>query len=461
MGVASNETGLTTRWMNLASMRLSRFRIYQALRELYNGVESSRKPSREEGQGASLMELLAKGKEVPLDSPEYERGISVFRDNLRDITTTARDNHIPIILCTQVSNVRDLPPFVSRQSLTIDASRRFAAETAINNGITYALDRDTTRARHEFALAISFDSMRADAHYRLAQCLDAQGSKLEARREFYRARDLDQLRFRASSDLNNEIRQLDDGDKVLCADIEAGLAAASPDSIPDTTLLLEHVHPKLLGAFLMAREIVRIMAAHNILAANDDWHVRDTVNEGKLFDRRPITSLDERLADERISQLTSRWPFAEHMRRYSERPPDPIDPIIKSVFESGISWQEAHLQAAGTYERIGNDSAAIREYSVLIEQLPRSFTAYTDLARLMQRRGDIRSAERLFRESLRAQVTSEASRLLGEILLQRGDTEEAIRLLNDAVQFSSGPAERIDAEKLLSRVREPQEHGQR
>ena len=69
-----------------------------------------------------------------------------------------------------------------------------------------------------------------------------------AQKEFAAARDLDALRFRCDSRLNEIIRQQAEGDVAL-ADGERALAEASPSGIPGAEFFYEHVHLTFQGNY--------------------------------------------------------------------------------------------------------------------------------------------------------------------------------------------------------------------
>ncbi len=106
----------------------------------------------------------------------------------------------------------------------------------------------------EFRRAAALDSLHAGTRFALACCLDVSGHRIEARREYARARDFDQLRFRTSGDFNHLITEMEDSTTVGVADMERVFMIHSPDSLIGNELVLEHVHPNSRGYFLMAGE---------------------------------------------------------------------------------------------------------------------------------------------------------------------------------------------------------------
>jgi tetratricopeptide (TPR) repeat protein len=114
------------------------------------------------------------------------------------------------------------------------------------------------KAEELFRQAARIDDSFAELRFRLGQCALALGEMGEARSQFAAARDLDALRFRCDSRLNDLIRQAGTNGAaagLLLADAEHALAAASPDGLPGAESFYEHVHLTFEGNYLLARAI--------------------------------------------------------------------------------------------------------------------------------------------------------------------------------------------------------------
>jgi hypothetical protein len=65
------------------------------------------------GTRGTMMEKLARGRNVPIDSDLYKAGLDVFKTNIEDIRTLCSEHNVPVLFGTQVSNLRGHPPFIS------------------------------------------------------------------------------------------------------------------------------------------------------------------------------------------------------------------------------------------------------------------------------------------------------------------------------------------------------------
>lgn len=151
-----------------------------------------------------------------------------FAANLRAIAGAAHRAGATTLLCTVATNQRDFAPFLSA------------------NG-------------------------EAERAYQEGRVLLAAGRDDEARLFFRRALDLDTLRFRTDSALNDVIRSLAGTPGVKIVDAAALLAAQSPHGTCGDEFLYEHVHLNLRGTYALAQSLLPAITAdlarHGVTAA--------------------------------------------------------------------------------------------------------------------------------------------------------------------------------------------------
>ena len=150
-------------------------------------------------------------QQIAADDPRLDAVRRNFRANLAAIAASARDAGATTLLCTVATNQRDFAPFLSA------------------NG-------------------------EAEKLYHQGKAALAAGRDAEARDLLQRALDLDTLRFRTDSTLNQVIRDLGStgGPGLAIADVAAMLAARSAHGIIGDDFLYEHVHLTLRGTYEVA-----------------------------------------------------------------------------------------------------------------------------------------------------------------------------------------------------------------
>ena len=142
---------------------LERFKTFQLVRNLLKRAAGLFGGKREALTG-TLMSRMAQNQYIGLNSDIYKKGIEQFRGNMHDILEMARNQNVPVILGTLACNLKDQYPFVSIKE----------------NG-----------------------NPPADKVYMQAKELLMKNNEKQADSLFRYAKDLDALRFRAPSEINN------------------------------------------------------------------------------------------------------------------------------------------------------------------------------------------------------------------------------------------------------------------
>ncbi len=448
LGISSRESIAASRWVNLLYLRLVHFRTFLFLRDLYSYVGGMFESQAAHEPSGTMMERLAKGRYVSYRGTQYNHALENFRANLEELKTICTRNRIDLILASQVSNLRDQPPFVSRDDPDWTIQQRLHFNTLYNRGLAFLLDNKADSALAEFNTLLGLDTLRADVHFQRGRCLDLTGNLEAARSEYVKARDYDMLRFRASTDFNDVLHSLADGDRVIFADMERTFRDNSPDSLIGNSLILEHLHPNARGQFLLAREFARQMHSHHLLADADDWSGRDTINEEQLWGDKAITDVDSLCAARRTAALTSGWPFTSDTRRVREpRPLDTLGTISEQMVIGQMTWEEGHVFAARFYERRHESAKVEKEYRTLIDQIPLNVSAYLLLAQLYLREGRNQLAANILIASTKVEPTLLANRTLGMLAL---NTEDAIPFFEKALALCAQTKDRVEVGYLLA-----------
>jgi tetratricopeptide (TPR) repeat protein len=423
---------------------LIHFRTFQLLRRSVGKIAGLFGHMDHPVSRGTMMETLAHGQDVPSGSPLYNDGYATFRENLQDIREYCRAARIPLILGTQVSNLRDQPPFVSGTP-TGSPAQQSLFQRLYRSGVELQSSGLPDSAAGFFRSAIGVDSLFADAHYRIARCFDVRGKRREALSEYILARDHDQLRFRTDSRFNDLIRSMEDRGDCFVADIEARFKSLSQDSLIGHNLTLDHLHPTSRGYFIMAKEYARVMRENGLLATRQEWTTADTVDEDGLWRDRIVTDLDERMAAQSVRVITSGWPFKNQSATMgSVQPADTLDQIAHMLAAGNLGWMQAHMQAISFYRGRGDWRNVEWEYKTVLGLYPHILQLYMDLASVyfQQKRFDDMTA--ILLRSLPIEPTLPAYNALGHIMLDRGDPAGALKYLEKMDDFSQNPNEKLE-----------------
>jgi tetratricopeptide (TPR) repeat protein len=372
-------------------LTLLHLRIVLGLRNALASI-GSRGRRRDSGvETASLMEVLARDRQVPLGSPVYERGLKQFESNLEAIVRAFERKHIPVLVASVASNLRDQPPFAA------DANSRPGG---------------------------------ADGVFQLARGAIGRGDTAEAQRLFARARDMDVVRFRAPEAFNEVIRRVTARTGATYVPVAEAFAAASPGGVPGANIFLEHVHPTRQGQALIGRVFFDAFVNRKLLGnAFDSSRVRSW---SEYVRNEALTPLDERIAFHTVRTLTLRWPFVPVARQVDYRgtyvPVDLLDSLAFSVSRGGERWEIAKLRLANAYEKRGQYDSAAAEYAGLARDAPLVDEPRRLQSRALELASGSGKAAGTPRRVTAVNASAQELAALGRRAAQRRDIPEAIAL---------------------------------
>ncbi len=247
-------TALTSGGMNLHAIRGSIFyhstRIGQLLTKLGT-------PKRDWGGMAMFLD-----KQVPANSPLMKYVYANFDQNLRDTIAVARKAGARVMVSTVATNLMDCAPFASlhREGLSPEDLRTWNALFQQGNDLESAGAH--AEALKAYLAATAIDSDYAELEFRIGRTYAALGDYAPAHQHFLRARDLDTLRFRADSKINQVNRSVARSTGVELIDTDELFSKESANGIPGSDLIYEHVHLTPRGNYLLASAMFIQIAKH-------------------------------------------------------------------------------------------------------------------------------------------------------------------------------------------------------
>lgn len=258
-------TALTASGMSLPVIRSSIFLRSTRIGQLLTQVGTQKK----EWGG---MEMFL-DKQVPATSPLMKYSYRNFERNLRDTVAVARESGARVIVSTVATNLKDCGPFASqhREGLSQEDLRSWSA--LMRNGSDLESDQSYDEALKAYREASHIDDQYAELEFRIARSLWRLGDYQGSKEHFSHARDLDTLRFRADSRINEINRSVASSMAgVELVDADAVFSQQSANGVTGSELVYEHVHLTPAGNYLLARamflSIAGQLAGHPV-AEND------------------------------------------------------------------------------------------------------------------------------------------------------------------------------------------------
>ena len=241
---------LSSRSLIRASIHLKSLKIGQLLQSL---VEKLSRNGRASAQWEGL--AMFAHRTITADDPRMKKVYRYYESNLQDIVECARKAGAGIILSTVGSNLKDLAPFASEHGRKVVPEWDSFFEAGKNDESSGRFKQ----AIEDFRSASAIDDGYAELHFRMGRCYQALRQFARAKDEFIRARDLDALRVRADSKINDIVRQVAAGKKedgAVFFDAAETLNAHSPEGISGKELFYEHAHLNFTGNYVLAKAML-------------------------------------------------------------------------------------------------------------------------------------------------------------------------------------------------------------
>lgn len=212
--------------------------------------------------------MLRKGHMMPNQVEPWDRESALFKNRMATfgeevnlIVARAREKGVALIVGTLPSNLSDWPPVYKRLS---GRDQRYShAVSRIQ-----ALLQSGKYGEASDAVTSAFNLYREDAmlYFLRGQIQSAVGAYADARESFVRARDLDPVPLRATSQINSIIRSAASGAPVVTLiDLEKVFEEHSKNGLVGFELIGDNCHSTPLGDSIIAEAIIRTMTEIGLL----------------------------------------------------------------------------------------------------------------------------------------------------------------------------------------------------
>jgi len=449
-----------------ASIALKQSRVVQLLDGFRRHLKSG-EPAEWGG-----MEMFL-NQQISRDNPRMEVVYHHFQKNLEAILDMAAASGARVLLSTVASNLKDCPPFASLHRPGLTDLQRAEWDRLYQAGISADKTANTAEALAQYEKALAIDEQYAELLFRIGRCQSALGESAEARQSFEKARDLDTLRFRADTRLNELIRQVANTrsrDQLTLVDAVDTVAKASPGQIVGEDFFYEHVHFNFPGNYLIARTFLSQLedagwpglpgatkVAGDVLSREEcakrlactDWDRYQILDEMATRLQQPpfTTQLDRQARDARLEQartLLHPAVVGEGLRQAAE--------IYQFALGKAPGDWVLHENFAKLLQSSGDPRGAEEQWRKVIELMPHNEQAYYSLGNVLDGEGKSAEALAYFQQALRRKPDSfEAHNGLGLALANQGKAAEAMREYETALRRNPRFAEaRVNMGQILA-----------
>jgi tetratricopeptide (TPR) repeat protein len=389
MGVGSTDRiGGNAHLVN-ALLWLRGFRLVQLISHITDGI-AHLFGKQKDLSGKTRMEVMAGGQLIPYGSALFNRGIDQFRMNMDLALSVLHDGHIPVFISNLVSNEKDLSPFVSASADSVRCPA-FAKNYAL--GLKALENKDPASAYTDLITAEKSFGGHALCDYYLGCLAYRNGNFSEAKAWFSKARELDELRFRAPDEMNEIIGRLcHNYDNAYLVDARSAFETRADNHIIGNELILEHVHPNLYGYALLSDAFYEAMKDRGLFSVPKDAEIPFP----GLLASMPITKADSLTGVYKVINLENSFPFS----RGTDKDPFHSNPLSKDSLKIGSEEEELAFNIAFKHMPWPEAMSNLYDYYIREKDLPGAGTVMEALVLRTIRRYSISKKDSPFRPHL-------------------------------------------------------------
>jgi tetratricopeptide (TPR) repeat protein len=405
-------------------------------------------------------------RKVRPDSEDLQHVYSHFKANLEQIIRSGLDGGGSVIVSTVGSNLRDCPPFSAQHRPDLDAAALSRWNALYDAGVALEEQELFEEALRQYLQAAEIDDRFADLHFRIGLCHLESGAYEQARASFLTARDLDTLRFRADSEINEIIRSVAGGEDVHLVDSVAAMESGSSYGLPGNDMFYEHVHFRFKGAYQIARAVFD--QADTLLPFDGRGPI---LTEQECAARLAQTGWDRLRILNHVNETYIKMPPSTGQIYYEQRAAeweaeiDSLSPYKQreGIEQSATIYREAirlwpsdwKLRAQlGDFFRVAlrDNRASAEQWRLVIDQVPH-YNAYSRLGMALGRLNRFEEAIDNFNKALEINpLFDQAHANLAATLSMKGDKEGAAESFMRALDINPqlSPQVHIDLARLLA-----------
>ncbi|MBN2425904.1 MAG: tetratricopeptide repeat protein [Calditrichaceae bacterium] len=357
LGTASTEYITQNQFFLKIVLWVRTLRFYQLLRNI--SLQDSH-----QGDGQVLMPALIGKHILPINGKTYNKTHEIFENNLIEIIKILQDNKIPVLISTVTSNLRDQVPLERLSGIVTD----------------------------------SCDENSAYYNYKEAGNLLKDNLFEKAKLNFILAKDLDQIRFRAASDINRIIKETCLKFKIPFVDTEQKFNTHSFVGVPGNELFLEHLHPNEKGYQLIAQSFLDSIY---IFIAKNKFNLADSLSLMEIHYSKLYSTLDILIGEIKIRNLLRYFPFNNKVQLNFSACHDPyIFTLAMEKVERRMYWDEAHYRLGDYFLNKNNFSLAEAEYRIVLEAYPDFPEPYYKIALIYEKQSKWELAYSYYKKAL-------------------------------------------------------------
>lgn len=422
-----------SKWVTQLRAHLNRLRTYSLARNIWLGLrDRDRNQAQEKYQMTGEVNAIL-DQSFGLNSYQRDPGntqaiLNHFHLNLERMVAIAEQHGIGIVFVVPPSNEKDFSPFKSELSESLQPAESQQWRERYEEGRYLLQHENYDNALLSFGQASAIDSGYADLRYRMGQCLFALHRYQEAKREFVSARDLDVAPLRATTSIQNWVREVGQQRHVPTIDLVKILEEKDAESLGHSILgrefFLDHAHPTIKVHQMLAEKLAQLLVDQEQIVPRKSWQ---QVHFTALYDSvmQTIDSTYYAVRDLNLAKVLSWAGKTEEATPFVVRAAAALPDHPEAQYLRGLVFQDN-----------GDLAKAEMSYKKVVELDSTFYKAYNALGSIYDRTDRLDEAIANFREAIHFKPDyAHAYYNLGNLLYRKNQTEEAIAAYKEAIRL--------------------------
>ncbi len=261
--------------------------------------------------------------------------------------------------------------------------------------------------------------------------LTAKTDYVTAKQDFDKAKELDELRFRAPEQINTIIKKLAGEYPVVhLVDTKALFEQYSPHGIIGSETILEHVHPNLFGYAIMSEAFYQAFQQQHLITDS----AQKVMSFDELRKEMPITRMDSLSGQYQVMMLKTGWPFNQPIPKDFRLGDNLEDTLADKVGLNHMEWRVAMGQIYEHDKQVNNKQGALRVFEAMSLEYPQNeqFCGYA--ANLNALVGNYDMAAFYYKKLNTIAPSDQLTQTEVQMYLRADEPEKALSVIKDLAQ---------------------------
>lgn len=363
------------------------------------------------------------------DTVQTARILDHFRLNLNRMVDIAEESGVPILFVVPSTNEKDFSPFKSAFQETRSPEEAVRWHRIYDQGVHLQQNGKYPEALTLFEMLKKETPEHADVRYRFGRSLFAAGEFEAAKQEFVAARDNDVAPLRATSRIQQIVRDVASGRGVpvidLQEELERSMALESGHRCLGEEFFYDHCHPTIEVHQRIAERIWAVIAQLQGVG-----EPAEPLSPGmSALYNDVLTALEPEYFGVRDLNIAKVLRWAGKKKE--------ADPFVRRAAQTLPDHPEAWYLLGISYQEEGSlDSAALAlKRSISLD--PSNAKAYNSLGSVSMGMGNVEDAVHLYGEAIsRNPVLNGVYYNLGNALVRQGSVDQAILAYREELRIN-------------------------